>query len=224
MSDADHQRRRFLIDSFQYRFLGITMLYLLAALAIFSTAIFLPLMVEVQGDPLVATGDTAAASQFLTLHARFWPALGVTLGLLLFHAIITSHRIAGPLYRFRATYKQVAEGELFQRVGLRKNDYLGKDAHALNLMIAALRDRIRKIRGQNDRAAALLPELRDAVGDGEPERIREILGRLSAEMEHLDEELAGFCLEAPGKETREVASDGPEARGDGTLTEHDDAG
>lgn len=214
MSETRHKRRRLLIDSFQYRMLGIAFVYLAAAVLILATAIFLPVMIDLRSGPVPDSGDAAAAAEFLALHARFWPALGITILLVMVHALVTSHRIAGPLYRFRATYKDIAEGKLPGGVGIRKNDYLGKDAHALDAMIEALRERFREIREGRDRAAALLPELRDAVDEDAPARVHELLERLSARMEELDEQLAELRIEEPdAAEPAGTPSPGPEVGG-----------
>lgn len=216
MSERKHRRRRFLIDSFQYRFLGITLLYFGAVVAILATAIFLPLIVDLQRtgppDPAVST----AATEFLTLHARFWPALGVTFILVALHAVITSHRIAGPLYRFRATYREIAEGDLAGSVRLRKNDYLGKDARALNAMIGALRERLSAIQDQHGGAVAALHELGDAIESGQAERAREALGHLKDEMHHLEERLDRFHLDDPGS-VGAGASEGGRPRSTGAM-------
>lgn len=209
MSDGKQRRRRILIDSFQYRFVGITLLYFGAVVAILATALFLPLMIDLRGAALRDPGGTVAATEFLALHARFWPALGITFVLVVLHAVITSHRIAGPLYRFRATYREIAEGTLSERVSLRKNDYLGKDAHALNAMITSLRARIGDIRERHRHAVTLLGELGDALDERAGERTRHLLGRLCVEMEDLEDRLAAFHLEAPGSSPGEsTASNG----------------
>ena len=50
------------------------------------------------------------ANQFLSLHERVWPAMLVALLLLGFHLVFFSHRIAGPLYRWRRLFSEVGAG------------------------------------------------------------------------------------------------------------------
>ncbi len=58
--------------------------------------------------------------------------LVVATGFLLFNALRFSHRIAGPMYRFSKTFEAVREGDLSIRANLRKHDYLGEVADAMN--------------------------------------------------------------------------------------------
>lgn len=50
-------------------------------------------------------------------------------------ALITSHRIAGPLYRLEKDLKEVSSGNLQMRFGLRKSDEMKSLAEGLNVMV-----------------------------------------------------------------------------------------
>ncbi|MDP3791672.1 MAG: HAMP domain-containing protein [Candidatus Omnitrophota bacterium] len=53
-------------------------------------------------------------------------------------ALITSHRIAGPLYRLEKDIKEISNGNLKIRFGLRKGDEMKSLANGLNVMVEAL--------------------------------------------------------------------------------------
>lgn len=56
----------------------------------------------------------------------------VTLAIVFFNALMTSHRVAGPLYRVRAVLDQVRDGSKDARIHLRSADYLHEFADSMN--------------------------------------------------------------------------------------------
>ena len=56
--------------------------------------------------------------------------------------LFMSHKIAGPLYRFKQTFKELASGNFTNQVRLRKGDQLIEVASDFNHMIAAVRGQI----------------------------------------------------------------------------------
>ncbi len=56
----------------------------------------------------------------------------VTLVLIFYNALKISHRVAGPLYRFRAVMKQIQDGDADARIRIRKTDYLLEFADSMN--------------------------------------------------------------------------------------------
>lgn len=63
------------------------------------------------------------ANAFLALHENFWPAILVLLVMIGFHSIRVSHRMAGPIYRFKEVLKAVQKGDLTTHSTLRKGDF-----------------------------------------------------------------------------------------------------
>ena len=92
----------------------------------------------------------------------------------------TSHRIAGPLYRFETLCTQVGEGNLDARTELRDADQL-KD---LSVAFGAMLERLRTARAQRlEIADALEAQLTAPGGTGGEERtaaVRALLARLRA--------------------------------------------
>ncbi|MBV6468911.1 MAG: hypothetical protein NBKEAIPA_00785 [Nitrospirae bacterium] len=183
-------RRYFLWDSLQPRFLTMNMCYVGVVIGAVAAALFLPIMLKLDSLPLSSEETLTVADQFLLLHNRFWPAVVAVCILLVIHGIFFSHRIAGPLYRFRRIFQDVAAGDLTVRTTIRKGDYLQAEAECLGLMVNALRERLALIETQR---AAILPHLdrlQQAAGRGacreveqETERLRQAVEQLSHSME-----------------------------------------
>jgi len=55
------------------------------------------------------------------------------------HGIVFSHRLAGPLYRFKETLKRIQDGDLAGEIKLRKDDYFHDLCKEVNSMIGNLR-------------------------------------------------------------------------------------
>jgi hypothetical protein len=70
------------------------------------------------------------------------PAVAIGLALLfIFDAVHETHRIVGPLYRFRKTIQAVTNGEEIALIRLRDGDYLQELKGDLNAMLRALEQR-----------------------------------------------------------------------------------
>ncbi len=95
----------------------------------------------------------------MSLHSRIWPAILILFVLLSAHSVFVSHRIAGPLYRFRKVMKSVASGDLSIRFTLRKKDYLAKEASLVAEMIAALRAKVGALKDHCSEVDALVAEV-----------------------------------------------------------------
>jgi methyl-accepting chemotaxis protein len=185
MSTRPYKRRRILIESYQYRLLLINLLYFCTILLIFAAALFLPLILQLRSGSASIIEQGELAGQFLMLHARVWPAMLVVFVLLALHSIVVSHRIAGPLYRFRKVFGAVAGGDLSVRVHLRKGDYLGKESESLNAMIASLQAKVESIQSHHGEMQTVLTALKQSTERGSLEDIRVQLEELHGRMEGL---------------------------------------
>lgn len=154
---ASFGRRRwsFIVEGFQVQYLLTQLAWVAVGLVVFGAAVLTPvvwpLLRESRGS------DPAAASTLLVLHERFWlPLLAFFLGLSFVLARET-HKVAGPLYRFRQVFRRVAEGDVSMRVKVRGTDYLIKEAQELDAMVVALRERLVGVEGAVLRLRAGLP-------------------------------------------------------------------
>ncbi|MBI5559781.1 MAG: hypothetical protein HY883_00690 [Deltaproteobacteria bacterium] len=83
--------------------------------------IFYPLSQELYSAATVE--DKMRVSELiLGLHRRVWPAVFAVSILVYIHAILASHRVAGPVYRLEKAMKDFMAGKFGGRVRLRKSD------------------------------------------------------------------------------------------------------
>ena len=195
MGKRDHKRRRILIDRLQIQLLAIMLVYFLTAAVVLSLAMFAPLVLQLSVEkPSIEQAETA--TEFLSLHTRFWPALLLTFAALSVHSIFTSHRIVGPLYRFRVVFDQVAQGNLVPWVGLRRRDFLMKEAEALNEMVTSLRDRIHRLATTHDEAVRESNDIERALRTDSIREARAHLVELQGTLTRQQQELDAFRIEA----------------------------
>lgn len=194
MASRPYKRRRILIARLQWQLLGITLLYLAATALMFSAALFLPLIWELRGND-ASIEQTRAATEFLALHQRFWPALIVTFAALSIHSVFTSHRIVGPLYRFRVIFGEVAAGNLNPWTSLRRRDFLVPEAQALNDMLASLRDHITLIATHQGEAKRYLAGVKRALTTNSVREARTHLVELERTLAELEQQVDHFRLE-----------------------------
>ncbi len=193
MTSIFFKRRRLLVDRFQYRLVAISAGHFGLVLIVFLAALLLPLMLKLDDPTANYIEKQRVADVLLFFHEQLWLPLIAVFLLLTVHSLSVSHRIAGPLYRFRAVFKSLAEGDLAMRANIRKHDYLHADARALNEMIAALET---KIRGLEDLAQQLGKEsaqLKGAAGSGSIAEVRKAAERVDSKVESLRGQLTHFA-------------------------------
>ena len=212
MTTRPYKRRRILIESYQYRLLFINLLYFCIILLIFAAALFLPLILKLRSGSASVIEQGELAGQFLALHARVWPAMLVVFVLLALHSTFVSHRIAGPLYRFRKVFGAVARGDLSVRANLRKGDYLGKESESLNEMIASLRAKIESMQSHRAETQTVLTALKQSIERGSIEDVQRQLEDLHVQMEELEVSIRQFRTHPEAKdEEAGLTSQRPEA-------------
>lgn len=157
MSNNLHQRRTIFIDkAFQGRFIaGVLLLILLSA---FCSAL---LIYWLAGGELQAQSQTAHLNIMNALeHLGIAIFLANVVALLIagclavFVMLYSSHKIAGPLYRFEKLCEQVGDGQLDAITALREGDQLQDMGKAFAGMVGKLRER----KGQRLALAAKLAD------------------------------------------------------------------
>ena len=190
------RRTRFLIDRFQTRILLLHLTYFLALILIFLSSVFLPLIFRLGSSALPFAERHAIAEQFLSLHAHLWPAVLMLFLLLGAHSVFISHRIAGPLVRFRKVLAAVTAADLSVRLTLRRKDYLAKEAMQVEEMIASLRERIAEAKERCSDLGVLVDEIHAEAGESS-DTIRPKLLRLRSATARLEASLDQFNTNAP---------------------------
>ncbi|MBI4001945.1 MAG: methyl-accepting chemotaxis protein [Nitrospira defluvii] len=185
-------RRYFLWDTFQPRFVRLSLCYQIVVVAALAGALFLPLMLQLERLPPASQDALTVADHFLLLHSRFWPAVFVASILLAVHGVFFSHRIAGPLYRFRQIFREVARGDLMVRTSIRKGDYLHAEAECLSAMVSALRDKIGSIESCHQEMNVVMDSLKQAVERGSMPEVEAATGQLRFTVEQLSRAIESF--------------------------------
>jgi general secretion pathway protein G len=137
---AHDRRRRFLINRPQTKYVVVQLCWAAAILTLFACLVLGPTVYELFAG--AADEQRRAADLFLGLHTRLWPALIAMAAALAALIVMQSHRIIGPLARFKAVFEAVTRGELWVHSQIRAADYPQDEGRALNAMLASLRQRI----------------------------------------------------------------------------------
>ena len=129
-------QRPLLLTSFVHGFI---------AWIVLSTALFAPLMIQLQNPDAGDPETVRAAAGFLQLHRHFWVPSLIAFTLIGLSSIWVSHRIAGPLIRFRRIFNNIRQGGMPRPESLRQGDLLGEEMQLINEMSAALNLRQEKL-------------------------------------------------------------------------------
>ena len=112
---------------------------LLTGLVVFYTAFF------ILGEKLsLVYPQNQLISVFRSVHLALIVALAVVLPPIFYAALIFSHRIAGPLPKIYRALRAIGDGELDQKLVLRKHDELRELADVINEMAVKLQQRLPK--------------------------------------------------------------------------------
>ena len=202
-------KRRILVSGFQYRLAVGNFLYLTAIVVAFLGVMFGPVVIML-GDETVPLPDReVAANQMLVMHERVLFALPVLIALCILHSVLVSHRIAGPLHRFKQVFAELTKGNLSMDVDVRKNDYLRPEAEMMAEMVQGMRERVQSIRDAHRQASLTLPHVMDAVGRGAGEEASVLTGKLGTEMDILGQRIQQFNVPGTVEATAATARPAP---------------
>ena len=184
------RRKTYIVDKkLQYRLLGYNAIYFFIILAALSLALFTPLIFELS-DPLLSPRQQAeVAGKILYLHSYLWPALLLVFVILGFHSVLVSSKIAGPLYRFRAAFQRIIEGDISGSVRIRKSDLLVNEQTKIDEMVAILKSKISQIQMEEAAMGDLLAKLHGQELNAEQ---KAVLAQLEAHHERLKKETDFF--------------------------------
>lgn len=190
--DSSNRRRKYIVDkSFQYSYLfqhatvGIVAL-IASVLMLFFLVYFQIAQGRVSHEPWSKTVAWDLALLFLLL-----------LVLAVYRGVLHSHRIAGPVYRFRKVCERMAQGDLSGEVHLRRHDRMKDLAMVFNEMIRGLKERLQKDRCVRDRVLEELEHLQTRLQDYElsKEQSGEVQQKLNEMKQQLMSLGEGFTLD-----------------------------
>jgi len=134
----DRRRKRMVDRRFQ---LGLAVRLLLVLTALLAAGIALAFAPSIY--VLATTNDLKslepAASEFLVLHKRLWPAALLIFAGVFLYVIRLSHRIAGPMYRIDAVLRALLEDRDPPVTKFRDDDYFQPTAALLGELSEKMR-------------------------------------------------------------------------------------
>ena len=163
-------KKKYFIDKrLQTKYALLTILLLLIYSMLFAFILFTPYIFKLE------TGTTleekaAAARMLLELHKSVWPALGTVVAILGILSIYVTHKIAGPVYRFKRDLAEVCAGNLDISFRLRRRDDLKDLAESLNMVIAELRTCVHSLREGQANGSECITALEAMVRDNKIDR------------------------------------------------------
>lgn len=109
-------------------------------------------------------------------------------------ALLLSHRISGPMYRFEQVARSVSEGDLTVNVRLREKDYMKEQAEELSAGIKSMRESIGEVDGASgamrDRLSAL--ERMVSSGGADPDGVNELVKGMKSDVAEIKGALSRF--------------------------------
>jgi hypothetical protein len=184
-SQAQHPRRIvFIKKAFQGRFIALVLL-LIAAFGVLSAALIFWLVGgDLDAQSQAAHVSIAAVRERLSITILLCNVVAaISAGCIAtFVVLYTTHRIAGPLYRFETLCRQVADGKLDGVTHLRDKDQLQDLAVAFSAMVTKLQERHDQ---RASLAAALDQQLQSLEAAGLPEAQRTRVTAMRAQLVQL---------------------------------------
>ena len=180
------QRKQILIDrQFQLRLaLELMVVVLIVPLVLWADFYLLGQYALSQNPDLAAMRGNSwgiigslLQQQWALMLVLYLVNFGVVYGFIVFY----THRIAGPVYRFSDTLKNMAEGKLGYRIRLRKNDYFENLGISINAMAQTFGQTI----GELKQATATLADKTRDLNDNE---IKQHVSEIEAILSRYQEE------------------------------------
>jgi len=191
------RRRKYVINRrLQYSLLLTSLLYVILFATSLAATLFVPLIIRLRSLDPASTEASQTALEFLYLHSKFWPTVALTFTVIALHSIYTSHKLAGPLYRFAIIFNTVKQGLLPRPASLRDGDFLQAEMGQINEMLTSLRTRMEDIRGAQSDLCEAVAVCKQEIGGELPDDKRELLNDLVAKGDLLEGKLDQFNIEA----------------------------
>ena len=153
---------RIVNKSHQYRFLAFILVYIFIVAGVLVFALFVPDFIRMNDQNLNIEVRAIAADNILNLHSRLWPIVIALAAFIALHSTRMFNRFVGPLYRFTLVFKDVRNGNLDNRIQLRKNDFLLQEADVINDMFDVINQKVKDIQIKGEDALNLLNKLEQA--------------------------------------------------------------
>ncbi len=136
------------------------------------------------------------ANAFLALHEHFWPAILILLVIIGFHSIRVSHRMAGPVYRFKEVLKSVQKGDLTAHSILRKGDFFVDLMDEINRATTSMSKGYRELKETDGKLRAEISALNEKLKSNtlSSEALKQSASNIHQHEETLRQQLENFKL------------------------------
>jgi methyl-accepting chemotaxis protein len=173
------RRRKFIVNrELQISLLRNSFLYVLLFVAVIGVVFFVPLLAELTESESASERTLQVGNQIRYLYTYFWPAVILAMILIFLHSVRASHKVAGPLYRFKLVLEALKEGEISSPISIRKGDYLQQEADLINQVLESLRQNLEGLQQSQVQLNQALSEYRRELGQNlsteEEERVRDL--------------------------------------------------
>ena len=178
---------------FKRRQLGRVLLFTLAYVAVSTVAVAVvysislrPLAVGqlpfyLRVEDLKQAGGVPGLTETLAVWVTLMTSLSAFFALVV--GLYFSHKLAGPIYRFKLELQRIADGRDWRSIRLRKGDDFHDVADVLNSALEHVQSTENRLRQQLEHAEHRLQELRQSLRDHPDyrERLEQILSKLESE-------------------------------------------
>ena len=175
------RRRQFIVNrDIQIRLLCNSFLYVLLFVAVIGVVFFVPLVSDLMDAESPSARTSQVSNQMRHLYTYFWPAVILAMIFIFLHSVRASHKVAGPLYRFRVVLEALREGEISSPISIRKGDYLHQEADLINEVLQSLRQNLEGLQEaqvQLNQALTEYSEKLENLSTEEEERVRDLTER-----------------------------------------------
>jgi len=188
---AKFKRRKFFIDKkLQTKYIVLTILLLVIYTFLFVAILIFPYIVPLTFDAPIEE-QAEAARMLLTLHKSIWPALGIVILIMSSVSIFITHKVAGPVYRFKKALAEISSGNLDISIKLRDKDDLKDLAEEFNLVTSDLRGLVTTLREDDETMSSCISELEDKIKSNQisNETGQELIKKMQARKESIAQAL-----------------------------------
>lgn len=187
-------RKRFYIHSIQRKYALLTFLLLASYTFVLAVALFLPPILKLTSGSSLED-QALAASQFLALSDRLWPAILISVPVFMVVSVWVTHRFAGPVYRLEQSLRQIADGNLGLQVRFRAGDDLQELAVLVNQIIHQQGEVLRTVHSVHQRLLEIMGQVRSKTVA--PEQLNQTLEQIQIQIEQIESLLRQFKLGRP---------------------------
>lgn len=177
------KRRRYYIHKVQKKYALMIFGILGAYTFILTLALFVPPSLQL-GTETSLENQIEAASQYIALSDRLWPAILISIPAFMILSIFITHKLAGPIYRIEKTLKKMAEGDFKEKINFRAGDELQELGVYFNQIMERQDEVLKVVHRVHQELRDSLKKARNETGD--KNRLEHLLEKMELEIAHLE--------------------------------------